>query len=308
MRNAEISLGRACEPDRSLWRCSSPVRPPPEPATGPETFVPRLPRRRFSELVLPASTRRTIETLLSRVRNHDLLYGEWELGTIDPVGRHKTVSFYGPPGTGKTQCAEALAAELGQPIIEVDYAAIESKYVGETPKNIRAAFEAARSAGAVLFFDEADSILGRRLTQVTQAADQAVNVSRAVLLKELDAFDGVVVFATNLARNFDSAFVRRILLHVEVPLPDAEGRRLLWQRMISDRVPGREEIDWDRLTEASQGFSGGDIKNAVVLCLAAAADRTDAARRITLEDGLEAIRHVRRAKEEVEPGSHVSCE
>jgi SpoVK/Ycf46/Vps4 family AAA+-type ATPase len=264
-----------------------------------ERFEARASLYRLADLVLPEATRRRYAILLSRIRNHDLLYGEWGLGRLDPGGRHTAVCFYGPPGTGKTMCAEALAAELGRPIIEVDYAEIESKYVGETPKNIVAAFGAAREAGAVLFFDEADSILGRRMTNVTQAADQAVNVSRAVMLKQLDQFSGIVVFATNLAKNFDGAFVRRILMHIEVPLPDVEGRLRLWQRMLTVTAPGRDRVDPGELAAASDGLAGGDIKNAAIAALAAAADRADPDRCLRPDDLLEAIADVRRSRLEV---------
>jgi SpoVK/Ycf46/Vps4 family AAA+-type ATPase len=264
-----------------------------------ERFQARVPRHCLTDLVLSEATRRRYATLLSRIRNHDLLYQEWGLARIDPGGQHTAVCFYGPPGTGKTMCAEALAAELGQPIIEVDYAEIESKYVGETPKNIVAAFRAASQAGALLFFDEADSILGRRMTHVTQAADQAVNVSRAVMLKQLDQFTGTVAFATNLARNFDRAFVRRILMHIKVPLPDAECRPRLWQRMLDLTVPGLDQINRGELAAASDGLAGGDIKNAVIAALAAAADRTDPDRCLRQDDLLEAIADVRRSKTEV---------
>jgi len=208
---------------------------------------------------------------------------------------------------------------MAKQIIEVNYAEIESKYVGETPKNIRAAFRKAQDTGAVLFFDEADSILGRRMTNVTQSADHGVNVSRSVMLKQLDAFTGIVVFATNLAKNFDGAFVRRILQHIEVPPPDAEGRKRLWQRMLSPAVPGRDALDWAALAQASGevfrdeqsdagtpqkvlvdgGLAGGDIKNAVINCLSAVANRQGADRVVRLEDVIRAIDDVRRARKDI---------
>ncbi|MCK5805912.1 MAG: ATP-binding protein, partial [Lentisphaeria bacterium] len=206
---------------------------------------------------------------------------------------------FGPPGTGKTMCAEALAGALGKKLIDVSYAEIESKYVGETGKNIRAAFSKAAEMDCVLFFDEADSILGRRMTNVTQAADHGVNVARAVMLKELDQFEGVVAFATNLARNFDGAFVRRILQHVLIPLPSLECRGLLWQRMIPQAVPGRNQLNWDLLAEESDGFSGGDIKNAVLISLAEAVAREPKDRFVTSQDIRNAIASVRRGQEHV---------
>lgn len=266
---------------------------------GRPSFLARTPRVRLADVILPLATRTAIGTLVDRVVHHELLYEQWELSRIDPSGRCQAINFYGLPGTGKTLCAEALAAELGREMIEVNYAEIESKYVGETPKNICEAFEQAADANAVLFFDEADSILGRRMTNVTQAADQAVNVTRAVMLKQLDAFPGVVVFATNLARNFDSAFVRRILFHIEVGAPGQEERRELWKRMISRRVPGSESLDWEHLAAESEGLVGGEIKNAVIIALSNLAPRVTAGERLSLEGLQSAIASVRQAKENV---------
>lgn len=264
-----------------------------------QSFSMRTPRVRLTDVILPAATRAAIGTLVDRVTHHQLLYEQWELSRIDPSGRCQAINFYGLPGTGKTLCAEALAAELGRGMIEVNYAEIESKYVGETPKNICQAFEQAAEANAVLFFDEADSILGRRMTNVTQAADQAVNVTRAVMLKQLDAFPGVVVFATNLARNFDSAFVRRILFHIEVAPPGLDERRQLWKQMISSKVPGSELLDWDQLAAESDGLVGGEIKNAVIIALSNLAPRVSSGERLSLDGMLSAIDRVRQAKENV---------
>ena len=278
---------------------------PAKGAAAEARFEARDPRYSLERVVLPESTRREVEVLLSRIENHDLIYHTWGMQDVDPVGRCTAVNFYGLPGTGKTMLAEALAARLGRRIVEANYAEIESKYVGETSKNIERAFQSAAAmgqAGAVtpiLFFDEADSILGRRMTDVTQAADHAVNVARATMLKQLDSFDGIVVFATNLAKNFDGAFVRRILAHVEVPPPDADGRRQLWQAKIPVRVPGRNELDWDWLARESDGLVGGEIRNAVVAALAAVAARPESERTIRPDDLSRAIEHIRRAKRDV---------
>ena len=252
-----------------------PVRPPPasKPAEDRDgenakeqavAFVAREPLYSLTNLVLDATTAKRLESLKNRFATHRLVYEDWGLGQTDPSGRHIAFNLYGPPGTGKTMCVEALAREWGKKLIDVSYAEIESKYVGETGKNIVAAFKAAKEQDALLFFDEADSILGQRMTSVTQAADQAVNVARAVMLKQLDAFDGIVAFATNLARNFDGAFVRRIPLHVEIPLPDEEGRRRILETILPDKVPFKDKIDFALLAEKTPGLSGGDLKNVAV--------------------------------------------
>ena len=256
-----------------------PLAPPPLPAANrspmgeapearekekPVVFTARAPLYSLKNLVLDDATALRLESLKNRFRTHDLVYGEWGLGEIDPSGKHIAFNLYGPPGTGKTMCVEALAREWGRKLIDVSYAEIESKYVGETGKNIVAAFKAAKEQDAVLFFDEADSILGQRMTSVTQAADQAVNVARAVMLKQLDAFDGIVAFATNLARNFDNAFVRRIPIHIEIPLPDEAGRKRILETIVPDKVPFKAKLDFAALAAQTPGLSGGDLKNAVV--------------------------------------------
>lgn len=257
-------------------------------------FEARKPLYRLEDVVLNDEVKEQIDVLRSRIANHRLLYEEWGLAKIDPQGTHISVSFYGPPGTGKTMCAEALAAELGVDIIEVSYAEIESKYVGETGKNIRAAFQQASQANALLFFDEADAILGARMSNVTQAADHAVDVARAVMLKELDAFEGVVAFATNKFGKYDAAFLRRILQHVEVPLPDAATRERLWRQLTTPQIPGRETLNWQELAENSDGMSGGEIKNAIVTACSEAAMRPE--KKISQELLLKATRRVLESK------------
>jgi len=272
---------------------------PQKPLTSQETFRPRKPAFTLEQVVLPAATRERILELFSLVEHRDALYEGWGLKQIDPTGRRVAVNFYGPPGTGKTLCADAMASHFSKTIIDVNYAEIESKYVGETPKNIVAAFDEARATDSVIFFDEADSILGRRLTSVTQAADQAVNVSRAVMMKQLDAFEGLVVFATNLAKNFDGAFVRRIPYHIELPLPDEPSRAELWQLLIPNKVEGKSALDFAALARASTGLAGGDIRNAILKAAAKAIRRQGADRYLKLDDLFGAIEHVQQAKSAV---------
>ena len=145
-------------------------------------------------------------------------------------------------GLGTTFPAIGLASFPDRSIIRIDYAQIESRFVGDTPKNIAAAFEAAKASSAVLFFDEADSVLSRRATNITQAADYGVNVSRSTLLLQLDSFEGIVLFATNLAANYDPAFVRRILAHVYFPLPDEDALTRLWRYHLPAQMPLRPEV------------------------------------------------------------------
>lgn len=263
-------------------------------------FEVETPRRRLRDLVVPVPVRSQLNALLTKIRHHKLLYEDFGLGEVDPYGGRTAINLYGPPGTGKSFAAEAIAAELGLGIIRANYAEIESKYVGETAKNIKAAFQKAREVNAVLFFDEADSILGRRLSNITQSTDHAVNVSRSVILLELDRFAGVTIFATNLASNYDSAFVRRILGHVEMPLPDADARARLWRGHIPARLPIALELqDWECLIAETEGLAGGDILNCVVAAAAQAIEREGPTCQVTLADFRAAIAAVRRAREAV---------
>lgn len=263
-------------------------------------FVVEATRRRLQDLIVPAETMQQLKSLLTKIKHHQVLYEQFGLGEVDPTGGRTAINLYGPPGTGKSFAADALANELGMGIIRANYAEIESKYVGETAKNIKAAFLKAKEAQALLFFDEADSILGRRLSNISQSTDHAVNVSRSVMLLELDNFSGVTVFATNLASNYDTAFIRRILGHVEMPLPDENGRFQLWRSHIPQRLPVQlTDDDWQRLVAETAGLAGGDILNIVVYAASMALEREGVGCKITLQDFLAATAASKRAKQEI---------
>jgi SpoVK/Ycf46/Vps4 family AAA+-type ATPase len=218
-----------------------------------------------SDLILAPETRRMFEEAIGAMRHHKTIYSDWGFGDVDPTGRNMILNLYGPPGTGKTLAAEGLAGTLGVKFIHIGVAEIESKYVGETAKNISRAFATASREGALLFFDEADTLLGARLSSVTQGIDNEINAMRSTLLIELERFEGVVVFATNFAKNYDSAFVSRIRYHIEFKLPDLDGRRQLLQRLLVAKVPISE--DREKLIEkcavAMEGLSGREIRTVL---------------------------------------------
>lgn len=217
------------------------------------------------DVILNAPTRRMFEEAIGAMRHHKTIYTDWGFGAVDPTGRNLILNFYGPPGTGKTLAAEALAGTLKRPYIHIGIAEIESKYVGETAKNITAAFQRAATEGALLFFDEADTLLGARLSSVTQGIDNEINAMRSTLLIELERFEGLVVFATNFAKNYDSAFVSRIRYHIEFCLPDLEARTRLWERMLVPGIPLAEEraAVIARCAEVSEGLSGREIRTVL---------------------------------------------
>jgi SpoVK/Ycf46/Vps4 family AAA+-type ATPase len=252
------------------------------------------PERTLADVVLPPQTRRTLEQALAQVRNHTLIFGRWGLGERHASGRGLAFNFAGAPGTGKTICAEAIAHALGMKLLVVDYAEAESMWFGQTPKNIVAIFRAAVEQDAVLFFDEADAIATRRSTGAILPHDRESNLTINVLFRELEAFNGIVIFATNLAANFDPAFERRIRTHVLFEMPGVEERAQIWQLQIHPKkTPLAPDVDFRRLAER-YAVSGGDIKNAVIKAAAAAAadPGPDLGKRICQ-------RHFERAAEEV---------
>ncbi|MFB9180890.1 ATP-binding protein [Dactylosporangium sucinum] len=291
-------------PDKTVTRRGAEPPPKPEPARvdvadTPIEFEPRTPRRTIADLIVPAEVRTRIDLAVKQLENHDELYLKWNLRKVDPYRTGTALNFYGAPGTGKSLAAEAVAARLGRSFIDVSYAEIESKYVGDTPKNIVRCFEQARQMNAVLVFNEADSILGSRLSSVTQSADHSVNVSRAVMLAQLDAFGGLVVFTTNFPRNYDAAFVRRILVHVRFDLPDLATRVRLWRHLIPEDMPRETGFTVERLAEASDGLAGGDMVNALKAAGAEAASRPHPRHHLELADLMREIDQIRRAKAEV---------
>ena len=229
------------------------------------------PVRTMADVVLPPQTRRALEQALAQVRNHALIFRSWGLAERHASGRGLTFNFAGPPGTGKTICAEAVAHAVGMKLLVVDYAEAESMWVGETPKNIAAIFRAASEQNAVLLFDEADAIATRRSAGGTLPYDREMNLTVNVLLHELEAFNGIVIFATNLAANFDPAFERRIRTHVLFEMPAADERAQIWQLQIHPKkTPLASDVDFRQLAER-YAVSGGDIKNAVLKAAVAAA-------------------------------------
>ena len=232
-----------------------------------------MPRRTFDDVILPPSTRRALDNALAQVTQHDLIFRRWGLGERHSTGLALAFNFAGPPGTGKTICAEAIAHSLGRHLLMVRYAELESMWMGETPKNVAAIFRTAREEEAVLFFDEADAIAARRSTSVDHGFQRESNSVVSVLLQELETYSGVVIFATNLAANFDLAFERRIRTHVLFEMPGETERAKIWQVQLHPlRTPLAADVDFNALSLRYE-VSGGDIQNAVLkAALAAAAE------------------------------------
>ncbi|MCM1934659.1 MULTISPECIES: ATP-binding protein [Acinetobacter] len=257
-----------------------------------------------NDVILSTATRVQLDEGLAKLKFHKTIYEDWNFGSIDKQGRSVILNFYGAPGTGKTLTAEAFAGSLSQPIIKLGIAELESKFMGETSKNIQAVFKAASEANAVLFFDEADTLLGKRLSSVTQGIDNEVNAMRSTLLIELERFNGIAIFATNFAKNYDEAFRSRISHHIHFDLPDIEARKNLWAKMLVDQIPLLESKEQfiESASALSDGFSGREIRTCMRLVLPKAlleAEKNQEEPKVKLEQLREVIDRIKQAKVEV---------
>lgn len=224
-----------------------------------------LPKYNLDDVYLCEKEKKQIMNVLNIQKHAEKLYGEWGFGEKNNVPKSIVFNFFGPPGTGKSMAAEAVAKYLDKKIYSINYANLESKYVGQTPKNIKKAFDMAKADNAVLVFEEADSFLGKRLTNISQSADYGVNITRSVMLVELEKFEGVVIFTTNLLANYDEAFKRRILSNIEFKMPDKEGRREVFKLHTPENMPLSEDVTFDKLADKFEGVSGADIKDIVFM-------------------------------------------
>lgn len=226
-------------------------------------FVPEEPKYSLDDIILPNSIKEQILDVADYAQNSKIVYEQWGLEKTHKYSKRIGINLYGAPGTGKTMAAHALAKYLGRKTLIVNYADIESKYVGETPKNIRKVFEVAKETNSILFFDEADAILSKRVTNMTGATDVSVNQTRSVMLMLMNDYQDFIIFATNFIENFDPAFMRRISMHIKFELPDFECRKKLWNLYIPNIMPNN--IDIDEIAEKYEGLSGSDISNAVLM-------------------------------------------
>jgi SpoVK/Ycf46/Vps4 family AAA+-type ATPase len=261
------------------------------------------PQRSFDDVVLPERTLRALDHALALVRKHDLIFRQWGLAERHTSGLGLAFHFAGPPGTGKTICAEALAFTLHRKLLVVRYSELESRWVGQTAKHVASVFRVAQRQDAVLFFDESDTIAGRRFATMQAAVDREANSVVNVLLHELETFPGIVIFATNLAANMDPAFERRIRTHILFEMPNAAERERIWRvQLHPQKTPLADDVDFRVLAERYPR-SGGDIKNAVLKAaqIATTEPGPDAGKRIHQ-------RHFVQGMEEVIAGTSVMAQ
>jgi len=219
-------------------------------------------RYSWSDLVLPAAQRQQLREVVDHIRFHERVYSDWGFGSKHSLGRGNNVLFSGPSGTGKTMAAGIIAAELGLDVYKIDLSAVVSKYIGETEKNLNRIFTAAETANAILFFDEADALFGKR-SEVKDSHDRYANVEINYLLQRMEEHEGIVILATNLSRNLDDAFLRRIQFAVGFPQPEREERLLLWRQVFPAQAPLAADLDFDFLARRFK-LTGGSIKNIAV--------------------------------------------
>lgn len=234
----------------------------PKPEQPQVEFKPTDPIYGISDIILADDTREEIKTVINSRKNWEKVFIEWDMRSVLKQRKSLFVNLYGAPGTGKTMAAHAIAKETGQKIVCVNYADIESKYVGETSKNLVKLFEQAREKNFVIFFDEADALLSKRVTNMSSSTDVSVNQTRSVLLTLLNDYDGMIIFATNFISNFDPAFMRRIQFHVKFELPNEAMRKKLWDMYIPEKMP--VNADKNILAHDYEGLSGSDISTAVL--------------------------------------------
>jgi hypothetical protein len=259
-------------------------------------LAPRIrPSRTWQDLVLDADRSQRLREVVARCRHKRTVYDSWGFSPLPSGG--VVALFSGPSGTGKTLAAEIIAGELSLDLYKIDLAALVSKWVGETEKNLAQVFSAAEASNVALFFDEADAIFGKR-SEVSDAHDRYANIEVAYLLQRLERYEGLVVLASNLATNIDPAFLRRVHVRVDFPMPEEPERKRIWDQSLPSTAP-RADLDIGLVANLFK-LSGGSIHNAA---LTAAFIAADAGTPITMACVVEAVqRELRKLGRLVTPG------
>ncbi|MBI3803969.1 MAG: ATP-binding protein [Nitrospirae bacterium] len=220
------------------------------------------PRASWDDLVLPESVFQQLREILAQVRHRPKVFHDWGFEKKLLLGKGVYVLFTGPSGTGKTLAAEVLAQTLGRDLLKVDLSAVVSKYIGETEKNLQRIFSGAERSDAILFFDEADALFGKR-SEVKDAHDRYANIEINYLLQRLEEYEGIVILATNFSQNIDDAFSRRIQTSIEFPFPNEVSRLEIWKKHLPKEAPLADEVDLGFLASRFK-VSGGNIRNIVL--------------------------------------------
>ncbi|MEM9214352.1 MAG: ATP-binding protein [Cyanobacteria bacterium P01_F01_bin.150] len=225
----------------------------------------------WDDLVLPDQQRQILEDIATHLKYRAKVYQEWGFAGKGSRGLGISALFYGPSGTGKTMSAEVLANHFHLDLYRIDLSAVVSKYIGETEKNLGRIFDAAESGGAILLFDEADAIFGKR-TEVKDSHDRYANVEISYLLQRMEAYKGLAILTSNRKEDIDTAFMRRIRFVVTFPLPDAPARAEIWQRIFPPKTP-TQGLDHRKLGQLK--LPGGNIRNIALNAAFLAADASE---------------------------------
>ncbi|MFC4808130.1 ATP-binding protein [Paenibacillus sp. GCM10023250] len=223
---------------------------------------PLTPAGTLQDLILPPDQMKRLQEIIDQVKYRSVVHEAWGFRKKLSRGRGINILLHGPPGTGKTMAAEVIANELGMDLYRINLSQVVSKYIGETEKNLHAIFQGAEDSYAILFFDEADALFGKR-TEVKDALDRHANTEIAYLLQQMEEYDGITILATNLYHNMDAAFIRRMQHCIEFPIPDDRQRSEIWKAMFPSEAPRHGNIDYEFLARQFK-ISGGHIKNVVL--------------------------------------------
>lgn len=224
----------------------------------------------WSDIVLPVRALNQLHEVCASVKYHHVVFSDWGFERRLALGKGLNVLFSGSSGTGKTMAVGIIAHELGRDLYKIDLSHVVSKYIGETEKNLSHIFREAQASNAILFFDEADALFGKR-SEVKDAHDRYANIEVAYLLQKMEEYTGIVILATNLSRNLDDAFARRMRYVVEFPFPDAPSRERIWRGMFPTEAPLDKDVDFAFLARQFE-LAGGSIRNIVMAAALMAAE------------------------------------
>ena len=228
------------------------------------------PHYTWDDIVLPADRMAQLREIVNHIKYRALVYDAWGFDHKLAMGKGLNVLFAGPSGTGKTMAADVMAGELGLELYKIDLSSVVSKYIGETEKNLARIFTEAETSNAILFFDEADALFGKR-SEVRDSHDRYANIEISYLLQRMEEYDGMAILATNLHKNLDEAFVRRMHFTVEFPLPNEKNRRRIWEKIWPATTPRSSALDLDFMARRFE-LAGGNIRNVALAAAFLAAD------------------------------------
>jgi SpoVK/Ycf46/Vps4 family AAA+-type ATPase len=217
------------------------------------------PNYTWTDIILPPDRVQQLREICNSVKYRSVVYDQWGFDRKLSLGKGLNILFAGPPGTGKTMAADIIAGELALDLYKIDLSSVVSKYIGETEKNLARIFSEAETSNAILFFDEADALFGKR-SEVRDSHDRYANIEVGYLLQRMEEYEGVVILATNFRKNMDEAFVRRMHFTVEFPFPDEADRRRIWETIWPKEAPRHADVDLEHVARSFE-IAGGNIRN-----------------------------------------------